>query len=122
MKVAKTKNKLILLLIAFAVGWFSLYSIINFHQHRIFGKELKYNVYPSLCKKEESFIPAFLKQKDTKTDNNTQFEIQKLYAEQSHLTIIYKDYTSQTLFLSELTPCQFLRNSQKNLRGPPSVS
>ncbi len=61
----KTKNransfkKSILLIWAFAIFWFYLGSLINFHQHRIWGKHLIPAVFTSTRSKQKEGIAVF---------------------------------------------------------------
>jgi hypothetical protein len=121
MNRVKTNRKYILILIAFAIGWFSLYSIINFHQHRIFGKELKYNVYPSLCKKEENLVPILLEQKNSnEKDRGLHLDIIAYFPETPDITP--ETHSSYIYFLTIHTCCHSDYYNQNGLRAPPSVS
>lgn len=121
MEILKKNKKIILLITAFTVCWFSLYSIINFHQHRLFGKELKYHVYPSLCKKEENIIFNITKQNNISFNKNILPELLKQFSYPSNLTINFDRYSIQLTFMTGSIASQIICCGQDRLRGPPSL-
>lgn len=123
MKVNRINKKITLILLAFAIGWFSLYAIINFHQHKIFGKELNYNHHPSLCKKEENLVLDLENNRDNDgLDNKIQFEVLGLVSASNELSNIYHFYRHHLNYLSD-EHCRLINcSTQDRLRAPPSVS
>lgn len=69
MKRGRKNKKLISLIMASAISFLSVYSLISFHQHKIFHKEFKYVYNSSLNKNEHDF--DFLSQKNS-NDNNAE--------------------------------------------------
>ncbi len=55
MNLPSTSQKRLLLIWAFAIGWFYLGSLINFHQHHIWGKSLIPQINTCTRNKGKSF-------------------------------------------------------------------
>ncbi len=123
MRSGKTYKKLLLVLIAFAVGWYSLYTIINFHQYRIFGKELTYSNNPSFCKREDDIVLTPVKQKDN-NELHQSVKLETLYLSSTcfDTSVIFQIYSTRLNFISGAR-CRLINcNIWNRLRGPPVVS
>lgn len=70
MKLRQTYRLLFQLTWAFAIVWISLGSLINFHQHHLWRKQLIPQVVASLNKKDKSkFVVQFRQNQDSGNDN-----------------------------------------------------
>lgn len=123
MILRKTNRKFILVLLAYSIAWFSLYSIINFHQYRIFGKELFHNTNLSLLKKEDDIFNAQFKLKQTNEfDPVVKLRIFNLISSNCEFSLIFHFYSKQLNSISGFCCRRINCNSQNSLRAPPLVS
>jgi hypothetical protein len=58
MILTETSRKRLILVWAFAIGWFYLGSLVNFHQHRIWGKQMIPQLNSSSRNKSKS-LPGY---------------------------------------------------------------
>jgi len=106
-------NKIVIITVAFVVFWIYLGSIINFHQHHLFGRSLMSQGI--LCKREESFQAAANFQTFPVLSSATFTQVDNLLELPVELTLFTEICTFEVISIESGL---LLSHS---LRGPPAV-
>ena len=119
MNLNVTSRKRLVLLWAFAIGWFYLGSLINFHQHHIWGKSLIPQI--NACSRNKGKSLVMDKSGDTAgfhlplNDDNTSAETVQ--------NIVFQDQACPAIALNPIFTDPFLPPNEgsafSQLRGPP---